>query len=106
MPIRDAEAFRRFGETIFHYGLEMSAYPPFLETPHTRASLTAVLEDIEFLEEFLREAIDPPEESTSREYRLALVAEATGLKLAEIAAELRVALRKKPREGHATSTDL
>lgn len=102
MPLSDAQTFRRFGETIYHYGLEMSGYPPFSQTPHNRASLAAVLEDVEFLQDFLSETIDPPEECTSREHRLALVAETTSLKLAEIAAELRVALRRKPRDGGAS----
>lgn len=97
MPAGDIKAFRNFGETIYYYGLEMDRYSPRPSIPHNRASLIAVLEDIEYLEEFLREEIDPPEESSSRELRLALVAEKVGQKLSEIAGELRLALRMRPR---------
>ena len=99
MPLADEKSFRRFGETIGGYGLEMTRYPPHREIPHNRATLTAVLGDLEYLEDFLESDIDPPDAvSSGWEERLALEAETLKQRLQELSAGLRMALRKKPRK--------
>lgn len=99
MPLADERIFRGFGETIRGYGLEMTHYPPYRETPHNRASLAAVLGDLEYLEDFLGSEIDPPDTvSSGGERRLALEAGTLKQKLQELSTELRMALRKKPRK--------
>lgn len=105
MPANNIRAFRNFGEVIYEYGLEMDRYSPCPGISHNQALLTAVLEDIEYLEEFLRDGIDPPAESSSRDFRLASVAETVGRKLSDIAGELRLALRKRPRRHPSPSSD-
>ena len=99
MPPADERVFRRFGETIGGYGLEITRYPPHREIPYNRATLTAVLGDLEYLEDFLESDIDPPDAvSSGWEERLALEAETLKQRLQELSAGLRIALRKKPRK--------
>lgn len=94
MPPERAEVFRAFGETMYEYGLEMTRYSPVEPLSHTRRTLMAVLVDLEYLELFLRESVDPSElQDTADEARLAGAAEEQRQKLSEIVKSISAALQ-------------
>ena len=74
----------------------MTRYPPHRDTPYNREMLTAALFDLEYIELFLRESVDAPEEAQSPgEARLAAVAGEQRQKLLGIIESLQVALRRR-----------
>jgi hypothetical protein len=98
MPLSEEKIYREFGYLIYRHGLEMTRYPPHRNTPYNREALSAVLFDLEYIEKYLRESLDTPEEAqTAGEARLAVVAGVQRQKLLEIIESLQGALHRRRR---------
>ena len=95
MPPERARIFREFGDTIFEYGLEMSRYSPHPEFLNNRFYLYAVVVDLDYIAEFLRENIESDEGAESNdEARLASVVATLRPQLLKIITVLQEALAR------------